>query len=86
MNRPWTSYYPEGVNDTISTDQFSSIANYMESAVDKYPSNIAITCMDTDITYSQYNKFANNIANIIPSGNAGFITRINITVIPITIP
>ncbi len=62
MNTPWTAYYPEGVNETISTDQYSSIANYMEASVDKYASNIAITCMDTDITYSEYNKFANNFA------------------------
>ena len=62
MNTPWTSYYPEGINETISTEQYSSIANYMESAVDKYASNIAITCMGTDVTYSEYNQFANNFA------------------------
>ena len=38
------------------------MANYMEDAVDKYSSNIAITCMGADVTYAQYNNYANSFA------------------------
>ena len=34
----------------------------MEDAVDKYSSNIAITCMGADVTYAQYNNYANSFA------------------------
>ena len=62
MNRPWTKYYHEDIDTDIDVSQFNNIADLLEASVDRYSKRIALTCLGTDVTYSEYNKFATSFA------------------------
>ena len=62
MNRPWTRYYHDEISKDIDIDKFQNISQLLETSVDKYSKQIALTCLGTDVSYKEYNEFATSFA------------------------
>ena len=51
--RPWLKNYPGGVPANIDTNQFKTVVEMVEMAFERYPNNIAFSCMGKSLTYRQ---------------------------------
>jgi long-chain acyl-CoA synthetase len=51
--RPWLAHYPAGVPAEIDLDEFASINDIFDSAVQKYRDKTAFISMGKSITYGE---------------------------------
>lgn len=65
MSHDWYKFYPASVKHEIDISGTPSIASAMEKACERFGDKIALTCMDTDMTYRQLNRLANNFASYL---------------------
>ncbi len=67
MDNIWLASYPKGVPATINPDQFSSIADVFNYAVQNYADRPAISNMGTTLTYRQLDELSNAFAAYLQS-------------------
>ncbi len=65
MSHDWYKFYPAGVQREIDTSVFKSIAQALETAVQKHSDRIALTCMGADLTYRQFDRLASQFASYL---------------------
>ncbi len=63
MNKPWLNQYPEGMPTEIEVTEYSSISDFFEQTVQKYPQRPALANMGTTISYSQVEERSRYLAN-----------------------
>ncbi len=68
MSKPWLSHYPSHVAKEIDLSGAKSIYTQINSACDRFGSEIALTCMGTDLTYSNLQKAINDLAGYLQQG------------------
>lgn len=61
----WSKYFPKGAPASIDLDACKSIAWTMEQACKKYADKIALTSMDTDMTYRELDRLATRFAGFL---------------------
>lgn len=67
MEKLWLASYPKGVPATINPDQFSSIADVFNYAVETYGNRPAIANMGTTLSYQELDELSNHFAAYLQS-------------------
>lgn len=62
MQKPWLKSYPKGVPETISIDEFSSVADVFDQSVKKYPNLPAFSNFGKIITYKELGQCTDQLA------------------------
>ena len=63
--RPWLAHYPAGVPAEIDLDEFASINDIFDSAVQKYRDKTAFISMGKSITYGELEKLSRDFAGYL---------------------
>ncbi len=62
MQKPWLKSYPKGVPETISADEFSSVADVFDQSIKKYPDLPAFSNFGKVITYRELGQYTDQLA------------------------
>ncbi len=62
MQKPWLKSYPKGVPETISIDEFSSVADVFDQSIKKYPDLPAFSNFGKIITYKELGQYTDQLA------------------------
>ena len=62
MQKPWLKSYPKGVPETISVDEFASVADVFDQSIKKYPNLPAFSNFGKVITYKELGEYTDQIA------------------------
>jgi long-chain acyl-CoA synthetase len=60
--RPWLASYPAGVPAEIDPDQFSSVPQVLQSAIDRYRDNPAFSNLGKTLTYGEIDRASAQLA------------------------
>ena len=60
--RPWLASYPEGIPAEIDADEFSSVPEVLQGAIDNYRDRPAFTNMGASLTYAEVDKLSSQFA------------------------
>ena len=63
--RPWLAHYPAGVPAEIDLDEFASINDVFDSAVQKYRDKTAFISMGKSITYGELDRLSRDFAGYL---------------------
>jgi len=63
--RPWLAHYPAGVPAEIDLDEFASINDIFDSAVQKYRDKTAFISMGKSITYGELERLSRDFAGYL---------------------
>lgn len=62
MQKPWLKSYPKGVPETISVDEFASVADVFDQSIKKYPDLPAFSNFGKVITYKELGEYTDQLA------------------------
>ncbi|MBC86937.1 MAG: long-chain-fatty-acid--CoA ligase [Bdellovibrionaceae bacterium] len=65
MEKAWLKSYPEGVPQSINTDQFENLRDVFEKSVSKFKDSPAYTCMGATLTFNQIDELSRNFASFL---------------------
>lgn len=57
-SRPWLRNYPQGVPANINPEKYDSLISFAVESMSKYAHHIAFTCMGSDLTYQELDKYS----------------------------
>ena len=62
IERPWLASYPAGIPAQIDVDEFASIPQVLQSAIDNYRENTAFSNLGKSITYGDVDRLSGQFA------------------------
>jgi long-chain acyl-CoA synthetase len=62
MKKPWLKSYPKGVPETISIDEYASVADIFDQSIKKYPNLPAFSNFGKVITYKELGEYTDHLA------------------------
>jgi long-chain acyl-CoA synthetase len=62
MQKPWLKSYPKGVPETISVDEFASVADIFDKSIEKYADLPAFSNFGKVITYRELGEYTDQLA------------------------
>jgi len=65
MEKVWLKSYPPGMPESIDIDEFQSVAEVFEQAVNKYGDRAAFTNLGTTLTYDDIGRLTENLASYL---------------------
>ena len=65
MDRIWLQSYPPGIPATINPDEYRSLQEVIERAIERAPDRPAFTCMDRTLTYRDLDRLATHFAGYL---------------------
>lgn len=66
-NRPWLSFYPDGITPDINPDRFASIPDLFDQVAKTHGDRPAFVCMDRVLTYNDINRLSRDFAGYLQS-------------------
>ncbi len=62
LERPWLAHYPQGVPAQIDVDEFPSVVDVLQNAIDKYRDRPAFANLGKTLTYAQIDELSAQFA------------------------
>jgi long-chain acyl-CoA synthetase len=65
VDRIWLQSYPPGIPATINPDEYRSLQEVIERAIERAPDRPAFTCMDRTLTYRDLDRLATHFSGYL---------------------